>query len=424
MTELDRRSLLAGGLALPALGLGTAAEAADDDRYWREIAGQFTPPADVVQLENGNWGMMPRPVFEAYQAQLARLNRDTSFYARRGMNRDLIAARDAAAAAMGVGADELVLTRNATEALETLILGYNRLQPGDAVLYADLDYDSALACMASLAQRRGVQVVKIDLPEPATRAAVIDAYAAALAANPRLKLILLTHLSHRTGLVLPVREIAALARARGADVIVDAAHSWCQIDFAIPDLDCDFVAINGHKWLGAPLGVGFLHVRRGALGKIDRHPANAAGGPDTLFARVHLGTYDFAASLTVPAALAFQQAIGSARRAARLRALRDRWVARARQVQGIEVLTPDDPAAHGAITAFRVQGVTASGANAAIAGRLLERHRIFTVHRDGIARGACVRVTPALFNTPADMDRLAAALPDLVQFARGQASPN
>ncbi len=419
MHRMDRRSVLAGGLALPALGLPSGAQAMDDDPYWRGIAGQFTPPADVVQLENGNWGMMPRPVFAAYQEQLARVNRDTSFYARRGLSKDLVAVRDQAAAAMGVAPDELVLTRNATEALETLILGYNRLQPGDAVLIADLDYDSAQACMASLVRTRGVELVTIDLPEPATRQAVIDAYAAAFAAHPRLKLILLTHLSHRTGLVLPVREIAALARAKGADVIVDAAHSWCQLDFAVPDLDCDFVAINGHKWLGAPLGVGFLHVRKAALGKIDRHPANPAGGPDTLFSKVHLGTYDFAASLTVPAALAFQQAIGSTRRAERLQALRNRWVARARQMEGIAVLTPDDPASHGAITAFRMRGATTSAANARLAARLLDQHRIFTVHRDGIAGGACVRVTPALFNSMADMDRLADALPDLVRFARG-----
>ncbi|WP_443019223.1 aminotransferase class V-fold PLP-dependent enzyme [Sphingomonas sp.] len=419
MHRVDRRSILAGSLVLPALGLSSGAWAMDDDPFWRSIAAQFTPPTDVIQLENGNWGMMPRPVFEAYQAQLARVNRDTSFYARRGLTKDLMAVRDRAAASMGVAPDELVLTRNATEALETLILGYNRLQPGDAVLIADLDYDSAQACMASLVRTRGVQLVKIDLPEPATRQAVIDAYAAALAANPRLKLILLTHLSHRTGLVLPVREIAALARAKGADVIVDAAHSWCQLDFAVPDLDCDFVAVNGHKWLGAPLGVGFLHVRKAALGKIDRHPANAAGGPDTLFSKVHLGTYDFAASMTVPTALAFQQAIGSTRRAERLRALRDRWVMRARQIDGIEVLTPDDPASHGAITSFRVRGVVTSEANARLAARLLDQHRIFTVHRDGIAGGACVRVTPALFNSMADMDRLAEALPDLVRFARG-----
>jgi isopenicillin-N epimerase len=273
--------------------------------------------------------------------------------------------------------------------------------------------------MASLAARRGAQVVRIALPEPATKATLIQAYADALAANPRLKLMLLTHLSHRTGLVLPVREIAALARARGVDVIVDAAHSWGQLDFSPAELDCDFVGLNGHKWLGAPLGVGFLHIREGALARIDRDPANPAEGRDDIMARIHLGTYDFAASLTVPAALAFQQAIGAKRRAERLSALRNYWVARARRIPGLEILTPDDPALHGAITSFRVRGVTDSAANARIAARLLDRHGIFAVHRDGVARGACVRVTPSLFTSLEELDRLCAALPEVVAAARG-----
>lgn len=419
MAGVDRRWVLAGSLALPAFAgvVHAATPEPEDDPFWRSIAAQYDPPRDVIQLENGNWGMMPRPVLEAYQGLVARVNRDTSFYARRGMVRDLIAARDQAAAAMGVPPQELAFTRNATEALETLILGYNRIAPGDQVLYADLDYDSMQACMESLSVRRGADVVRIALPEPATRVSVIDAYTAAFAAHPRLKLVLLTHLSHRTGLVIPVKEITALARARGIDVVVDAAHSWGQLDFALPDLDCDFIGINGHKWLGAPLGAAFLHIRQSALGRIDRHPANPAGGRDDIGTRVHLGTYDFAASLTVPAALAFQEILGRARRAARLRALRDRWVARARTMPQVEILTPDDPGMHGGITAFRIKGITDVAGNARIAQQLLERHNIFTVHRDGAAAGACVRVTPALFTSMQDIDRFSAALSDIVSTA-------
>ncbi|MBB4610743.1 aminotransferase class V-fold PLP-dependent enzyme [Sphingomonas yabuuchiae] len=418
---IDRRMMLAGGMAavvpLPGIAAPTRAHAPgpDDETFWAGVAADYDRPSDgIVQLENGNWGAMARPVRLAYEQAVARVNRDTSYYARRGMLADLRAAREAGANELGVPPEEIAFTRNATEALKALILGYNRLSPGDAVLYADLDYDSMQACMESLGPRRGVRVRRIALPEPATRQALIDAYAQAMAAEPRLKLILLTHLSHRTGLVLPVREIAAMARARGIDVVVDAAHSWQQLDFALSDLDCDFVGLNGHKWLGAPLGTGILHIRRPALARIDRDPAEDAGGPDSLLSRVHTGTLDYAAWLTAPAALAYQRRIDRAARAARLRALRDRWVARARQVPGITVLTPDDPALHGAITSFRIDGVTSAQGNAELAKRLLDRHRVFTVHRTGPAKGACIRVTPALFTSMAEVDRLAAALPDLV----------
>lgn len=423
MTMIDRRTMLGGGLALsaaPAIAAMPAIAAglgAGEEAFWRAIAGDYAPPPGVIQLENGNWGMMAQPVLRAYGKQVARVNRDTSFYARRGMTRDLLAARDQAAAAMGVPPDEIAVTRNASEALRTLILGYNRLTPGDTILYADLDYDSMQACMASLAARRGVKVVRIALPEPGTTRALIDAYAQAMADHPRLKLMLLTHLSHRTGLVLPVREIAALARERGIDVIVDAAHSWGQLDFALPDLGCDFVGINGHKWLGAPLGVAFLHIRRAALGRIDPDPLDEPGGPDDIHARVHLGTHDFAATLTVPAALAFQARIGASRRAARLRALRDRWVAKARTIPTIDVLTPDDPESHGAITSFRVRGITDAARNARLARWLLDQRGIFTVHRDDVAGGACVRVTPAIYTSMADVDALGDALRDLAAVA-------
>ena len=411
-TPIDRRLFLTGAAAMTAAPAGAALSpsATDDTAFWKEVAAQYDPTRAVIHLENGNWGMMARPVLQAYESNLERVNRDTSYYTRRGMVKDWMAARDALAATLRVPADEVAFTRNATEALKALILGYNALTPGDAVLYADLDYDSMQACMDSLKSRRGVSVVKIALPQPATRQSLIDAYAAAMEANPRLKLILLTHLSHRTGLVLPVREIAAMARARGIATIVDAAHSWCQLDMTLADLDCDYVGINCHKWLGAPLGVGAIHIRRSALSAIDRDPANPATDRDTINARIHTGTVDFAAPLTVPAALAFQEKIGSKRRANRLAALRNRWVAQARTIPGIEILTPEDPVLHGGITAFRVVGKTSSVDNVAIAKTLLDRFGIFTVHRDGPAAGSCVRVTPALFNTMADMDALAAAL--------------
>lgn len=409
MRIFDRRQVIAGAGALP-LAAALPAAGKTDAAFWRGIAAQYDAPRDVIQLENGNWGMMARPVAAEYTRQVARVNRNTSFYARRGMGADLLTARNALAGALGVSGDEIAFTRNATEALEALILGYNRLKSGDSVLYADLDYDSMQAYMESLRHRRGVNVRRIALPEPATRTSLVDAYRAAFDADPRIRLVLLTHLSHRTGLVVPVREIAALARARGVDAIVDAAHSWYQLDFALPDLDCDFVAVNGHKWLGAPLGVAAIHIRRGALDRIDRHPANDSDVKDDTQARVHTGTVDFAAQLTLPVALAFQDGIGHRRRAERLSALRERWVRQVRGVAGVDVLTPDDPMLHGGITSFRLRGITDVAGNIAVARTLLERYGIFTVHRTGVAKGACVRVSPALFNDEAQMDALASAL--------------
>ena len=407
--EVDRRTLL-GAAALPFAAAPIAAAAASDD--WESIARQYDVTREVIQLEHGNWGMMARPVLAEYRRQVERVNRDTSYYARRTMVRDLESARAALAGAMGVGVDEIAFTRNATEAMKVLILQYNRLKPGDAILYADLDYDSMQASMESLAHR-GMRVIKIALPEPATRASLLDAYQAAFDANPAIRLVLLTHLSHRTGLVLPVAEIVSMARERGIDALVDAAHSVGQLDFRLPDLKADFVGINLHKWIGAPLGVGAVYIRRDRIGVIDPDPAEKPDSGD-IVARVHTGTVDYAAQLTVPAALAFQGAIGGARREARLRALRDRWVRQVRDLAQVQVLTPDDPQLYGAITSFRLRGRNSHDENVSLAKALLDKHRIFTVHRDGLASGACVRVTPALATRMSDMDALAAAIRALV----------
>lgn len=412
---ISRRTMMIGAAALPAatrLGAAapTGAARPDDEAYWASVAAQYDVTSEVIQLENGNWGIMARPVLAAYERAVERVNRENSFYARRAMGADLHAVRVRVAAALGVGADEIALTRNATEALQALIDGYNRLRPGDAVLYADLDYDSMQGCFAGLRARRGVDVVTIALPEPATWQGLIDAYAHAFDANPRIKLVLLTHLSHRTGLVVPVREIVALARARGIDAIVDAAHSWGQLDFAFADLGVDFAGFNLHKWMGAPLGVGVMYLRKTRVRDIDPDPANGPSDRDDVQARVHTGTVDFAAQLTVPAALAFQEAIGTAPRAARLRLLRDRWAEPLRAVKGIEILTPADPRLHGGITSFRLTGKVSAADNIAIAKRLLDEFRIFTVHRTGVAGGSCVRVTPALFTMPQHIDALVTAL--------------
>jgi len=409
--QVDRRTMLAGAASLPFATEAIAAAAAEDD--WERIARQYDVTRKVIQLEHGNWGMMARPVLAAYRAKVERVNRDTSYYARRTMVGDVEAVRGMVADAMGVGTDEIVLTRNATEALKALILQYNRLKAGDAVLYADLDYDSMQASMESLAARRGVRVIKFALPEPATRQSLIDAYAGAFEANPAIRMVLLTQVSHRTGLILPVAEIATIARARGIDAIVDAAHGVGQLDFRLPDLKSDFIGINLHKWIGAPLGVGAAYIRRERIPAIDPDPAESPAGTD-IRTRVHPGTPDFAAQLTVPDALAFQAAIGGARREARLRALRDRWVNAVRDLPQVQIMTPDDPRTYCAITSFRLRGRTSHDDNVALAKVLLDRHRIFTVHRDGPASGACIRVTPALATRMSDCDALAAAIRSLV----------
>ena len=404
---------LAAAMPFVQPGPGSPDDVARDESYWQGIARQFRVPATITNLENGYWGVMARPVFEAYQAQLDRVNTDGVYYIRTSYAQHLEAARARVAAALGVQVDEIAFTRGATESMQVLIGGYNRLQPGDAVLYGDLDYQGMQYAMNWLVARRGARVVRIAMPEPATTERVLESYSTALDANPGIRLMLLMHGSHKTGLIFPVAELVAMARSRGVDVLVDAAQSWGQLPFRLADLGADFVGLTLQKWIAGPIGLGVVYIRKNRLADIDRMMADEDSPADSVLSRVHSGTMNFAAVLTAPAALDFHEQIGAAK-FARLRYLRDRWVTAVRHLTGMEILTPDEPGRVAGMTSFRLNGTTTEH-NQRLVETLRDRFGVFTARRTGMARGDCVRVTPAIYNSVADVDRLAAALTELAR---------
>ena len=423
MISSTRRGMFAMASALVAASGGAAFAAdapapsfafdpdarADDESYWAKVATLYDqPPAGVVQLENGQFGAMSRPVRLAYEEKTRRVNRETTLYTRGAMAEDAETVYAKVAGMLGVGRDEVVLSRGTTESLQTLIGGYNRLRKGDAVLYADLDYDSMQTSMEGLARVRGVRLVKINLPEPVSRQGLIDAYDQALTANPDVRMMLLTHLSHRTGVIPPIREIADIARARKVDVILDGGHALGQTEFRLKDLGVDFAGLNLHKWIGSPLGVGVVYIRKERIPDIDIS-LSAVPSP-AIEARLHTGTVNNAAVLAVADAIDFQQALGLGAKARRLRHLRDLWAETVRSNPKVQVLTPNDPAMHAGLTSFRIKGVVSEADNVALRKVLLDRYRIMTVERAGPWRGACIRITPSFINTPQDMDRLVQAI--------------
>ncbi|GAA4224586.1 selenocysteine lyase/cysteine desulfurase [Streptosporangium album] len=391
---------------------------ARDEGFWRTVAQQYRVSPDFVNLENGYYGIMPEPVRQAYHRNVDYLNEQNSYLLRTTYKARADQVRQRIATVLGVLAEEIALTRGGTEALQNLIAGYRRLRPGDAVMYTDLDYHSMQYSMNWLRGRRGVSVERMAVPEPATRQASLDAYAKALRDHPRVRLLLLSHMNNRTGLVLPVREIVEMARERNVDVIVDAAHSWGQLDFTMGDLDADFAGFSLHKWMGAPLGSGFLYIRKGRLADIDLAYADETYPAGDIRSRVQSGTLDVAPVLTVDTALDFHDTLGAEVKQARLRFLRDRWVHQVRDLPNVEILTPEEPAMYGTITAFRIAGRVSEADNVALTTQLFERYRIFTVRRGGPVKGDCVRVTPALFTSQADVDLLAVAVRDLARRFR------
>ena len=381
-----------------------------------DLPRHFDVEPGVHNLEAGYWSMMPRVVAQAYARHNADINAANAIWARNvrpdgsGWTRDGRAAQEAIARQMGCSPDEIAVTRSGSDALQLLIVNYNRLRPGDAVIHCDLDYDATIMAMESLQARRGAQLVRFAIPEPATTANILAAYDAVLKATPNAKLLLVTQVSNRTGLVTPVREIVAMARARGVDTVVDIAHGVACLDFQIADLDCDFAGWSVHKWTSAPLGTGAMYIRRSRLADIDIGFGNRNLPADDINTRLPAGTLNFPAVLTIPTAVDFHFAVGAAAKEKHMRGLRDRWVDAVRDLPNVTMSVPDDPARYCAITSFRLRGMDTPETAQRVQRVLFEKYRILTVWRTGVAAGPVIRVTPGLYSTVADVDALAAAL--------------
>ncbi|MEC4589646.1 aminotransferase class V-fold PLP-dependent enzyme [Nitrospirillum amazonense] len=381
-----------------------------------DLPRHFDVEPGIHNLENGYWGIMPRQVAEVYAQQTAFVNRTSSIWARNALPGGAClaaggqAAREAIARQVGCLAEEIAVTRSGAEALEVLITRYKGLKPGDAVIHCDLDYDDMIAAMEWLGSRRGAQVVRFAMPEPATTANILAAYRDVLTRTPNAKLLLVTQVSNRTGLVTPVREIVAMARERGVDTVVDAAHGIACLDFKLDELGADFVGWSVHKWTSAPLGTGAMYIRKGRLADID--VADDLRDPDDgdITTRVPSGTINFAAVLTIPTAVDFHFAVGAAAKEKHMRGLRNRWVGAVHDLKNVEICVPDDAARYCTITSFRLKGMKTNADAQRVQRTLFEKHNIHTVWRKGVDKGPVIRVTPGLYSTTADVDALVAAL--------------
>jgi selenocysteine lyase/cysteine desulfurase len=396
----------------------TAAEAAPlrpNSIAVQDLPKHYDVEAGVHNLENGYWGIMPREVAAEYSRQIAYVNRNNSLWARNVLAGSCRAAgaraaQEAIARQVGCQVEEIAVARSGSEALRMLIVNYKGIKPGDAVVCCDLDYPEMICAMDWLGDHRGARVVKFAMPEPATTANVLAAYDDALRGAPSARLLLVTHVSNRTGLVTPVREIVAMARQRGVDTVVDAAHGIACLDFMLDDLGADFVGWSVHKWTSAPLGTGAMYIRRSRIMDIDIAYNDDADPAEDIAARIPTGTVDFAAVSSIPKAVEFHFAVGAAAKERHLRALRGRWVNAVRDLHNVEICVPDDPARYCAITSFRLKGMATDVDAQRVQRRLLEKYRVHTVWRPGIAKGPAIRVTPGFYSTNIDVDALVAAL--------------
>lgn len=385
---------------------------ARDEAFWQTFADRYAVEPGPINLENGYFGRMSRTVVEEYQHNIELINRSNSVHVRQRFEQgQSVEIRAQLADLVGVPAESVAFTRNATEGLQSLIRNYNRLQPGDQVLICDLEYDTVKGAMRWLAGVRGVEVIEIDHQHPATFEGLLSTYREAFERYPKLKLMALTHVTHRTGLVMPVQAIAAAAREYGIDVILDGAHALGQIEFDLEELGIAFAGFNLHKWIGAPLTLGFIYIAPERLTDIDPDMGEMHFPITDIRARTSYSTPNIPALLTLPLVFKEHQDMGgAAAKGSRLNYLRNLWVKAARDLPGIDVMTPDDPRLYCGITSMRF---TRHADQQVMVERLLNEYNLFTVIRSGAASGPSIRITPGLTTTAAQIALLSRALNEL-----------
>lgn len=372
------------------------------------IADRYALEPGPINLENGYFGRTSRAVQAQYLKHVAFINRSNAVHVRQRFEQgENVEIRRQLAELIDADPESVAFTRNATEALQSLIRNYNRLQPGDQVLISDLEYDTVKAAMRWLAGYRGVEVIEISHAHPASFDSLLQSYRDAFVQYPRLKLMALTYVTHRTGLVMPVEAIARAAREHAVDVILDGAHALGQIEFNLAEVGIAFAGFNLHKWIGAPLTLGFLYIATERLADIDPDMGEFHYPITDVRARTPYSTPNFPALMTLPLVFEEHRALGgAAAKGTRMNYLRDLWVRQVRPLPGIEVLTSDDPRLYCGITAFKFIGRD----QPVMADRLLRDYNLFTTTRSGAAFGTCIRVTPGLATSTADIHALINAI--------------
>jgi selenocysteine lyase/cysteine desulfurase len=320
--------------------------AANEDAYWAELRKQFLIPADEVYLNNGTVGSSPAPVlravFDGYYAS-EKLNEadpeDYPIWGYASWNQF----RDPLAEFVGCKRDEIALLRNATEANSYIANGLD-MKPGDEVLMTDQEHPGGESPWEVKAKRYGVVIKKVTLPKPVQNAAqVLNLFNDAI--TPRTRVMFFSHISTITGVVLPAKELCALARSKGILSAVDGAHVPGMMRFNVHDIGCDMYSSSPHKWLQAPKGSGFLYVRDEVIDRLWNTIATEGWDEPKIRAErfQRIGSSNVPALCGLRASIKLANDIGLDRIEKRHRAQADYLLAEM-QKRGAESWTSPDPA--------------------------------------------------------------------------------
>ncbi|MFQ5495589.1 MAG: aminotransferase class V-fold PLP-dependent enzyme [Phycisphaerae bacterium] len=393
--------------AVREAGDASAESLAGNEDFWFQVQRAYDIDRSIINFNNGGVSPAPRSVMAAMRRHIAFTNQQPSRHLWTVLDPQVETVRARIANVFGCDAEEIAITRNASESLEIALYGLD-LKAGDEVLSTSHDYPRMLNTLKQRELREGIVLKTFDIPTPPKRPQeLVELFKKNITAKTRA--ILVCHITNLTGQIFPVKDIVHLARSRGIEVVVDGAHAFAHFTFKHADLDCDYYGTSLHKWLSAPIGTGFLYVRRSKIKKLWPLMAPPDAKADDIRKFEEIGTHPAAPRLAIAEALTFYEGIGGERKEARLRYLRDRWARRLQGRKGVRIFTSFETRQSCGIGTVGVDGVD----NARLSGHLFKKHRILVTpitHQD--FKG--IRVTPNTYTTVREVDTFVAAMEDVI----------
>ncbi|HQU85345.1 MAG TPA: aminotransferase class V-fold PLP-dependent enzyme [Pyrinomonadaceae bacterium] len=373
-------------------------QVASDEDYWTGVQQAFSVTRGIVNLNNGGVSPSPRMVTEAFVRYTWQQEDATAYTMWQLLEPQSETIRTGLAEIFGCDSEEIAITRNASESLETLLMGMD-FKAGDEILSTTQDYPRMLTTLKQREMREGLKLNLIKVPvAPKDINDLVTPFERAI--TPKTKLILMSHQINLTGQIMPVKKVCEMARSKGIETIVDGAHSFAQFDFKQSDLGCDFFGTSLHKWLYAPKGTGMLYVKKDKIPKIWALMASEDKNRNDIRKFEEIGTHSAAMRLAIGEAVLFHNAIGGKRKEARLRYLSRYWMNKLKDVPKVGFNTSFDDAQSCAIGNFKIEGIDP----VAIGSYLMSKHKIFTtpiVHEEFTG----IRITPNVYTTLWELDR-------------------
>jgi len=387
----------------------TPEEVAKDEFYWREIQLAFKLDRSLINLNNGFTCPAPRVALEAVWRYMDMVNMLPVHYQGQ-IAGNVQTIRRRMAMEFGCDPEEVALTRGASEALQIAQNGLD-LKAGDEIVTTEQDYPRMLTTWDQRMRREGIKITRLQFPVPATQDFLYNMFEKAI--SPRTKVFHFTHITNLTAQLFPVQRLSRLARSKGIVTIVDGAHALGHFPFKLRDLECDAYGVSLHKWLLAPLGNGLLYVRKDSIPKFWPLQAAPEQQDNDIRKFESIGTHPWAIRAGLGESLAFHQAIGAERKAARLRYLTLRWANALKAKPRIKILTDlSEPAQAWGVGAVTIDGVDVRN----LAKFMYDNYRIVVVPLVGgvppnsVFDYQALRVSPNVYTTLEEIDTFVEAM--------------